>query len=80
MKELKVKHIYHIHMAEKEHNGLWDRLYFWDFLIDDKKIAKEYERIKRKLAEKYKYDKEAYTEGKTEFIKRITEKAKKKYA
>lgn len=71
---------YHIHMAEKEHNGLWDRLYFRDFLIDNKKTAKEYERIKRKLAEKYKYDREAYTEGKTEFIKRITAKAKKEYA
>jgi len=72
--------VYHIHMAEKEHNGLWDRLYFRDYLIDHKEPAKEYEKIKRKLARKYKYDREKYTEGKTKFIKRITEKAKKKYA
>ncbi|HDZ62204.1 MAG TPA: GrpB family protein, partial [Nitrospirae bacterium] len=63
-----------------EHAGLWDRLYFRDFLIDNKETAKEYERIKRKLAKKYKYDREKYTEGKTEFIMEITNKAKKKYA
>lgn len=68
---------YHIHMAEKEHNGLWDRLYFRDYLIDHKETATEYEKIKRELAEKYKNDREAYTEGKTEFIRRVTEKAKK---
>ena len=68
--------VYHIHMAEKEHNGLWDRIYFRDFLIDNIEAAREYERIKRNLAEKYKYDREAYTEGKTEFVKQVTEKAK----
>jgi GrpB-like predicted nucleotidyltransferase (UPF0157 family) len=70
---------YHIHMAEKEHNGLWDRLYFRDYLIDHKETAKEYEKIKRELAEKYKYDREKYTESKTEFVRKITERAKKKY-
>ncbi|NOY36307.1 MAG: GrpB family protein [Chlorobi bacterium] len=70
---------YHIHMAEKEHNGLWDRLYFRDYLIKNKETAREYERIKRELAEKFKYDREAYTEGKTGFILKITEKAKKEY-
>ncbi len=72
--------VYHIHIAEKEHNGLWDRLYFRDFLINNKKTAKQYEQIKRELAEKYKNDREAYTTGKTNFIKRITEKAKEKYS
>ena len=67
---------YHIHMAEKEHNGLWDRIYFRDYLIDNRETAREYERIKRNLAEKYKYDRDAYTEGKTEFVKQVTEKAK----
>ncbi|NOZ46366.1 MAG: methyltransferase domain-containing protein [Chlorobi bacterium] len=67
---------YHIHMAEKEHDRLWDRLYFRDYLIDHKETASEYEKIKRKLAEKYKYDREAYTNGKTEFIKQVTEKSK----
>jgi len=71
---------YHIHMAEKGHNGLWDRLYFRDYLINNKETAMEYESIKRKLAERFKYDREAYTEGKSGFIMKITEKAKKKYA
>ena len=68
--------VFHIHMAEKEHNGLWDRLYFRDYLINHKEVANEYEKIKRKLAEIHKYDREAYTEGKTEFIRQVTEKAK----
>lgn len=67
---------YHIHMAEKEHSGLWDRLYFRDYLMNHKATAMEYEKIKRHLAEEYKYDREAYTEGKTAFIKQVTEKAK----
>ena len=68
---------YHIHMAEKEHSGLWDRLYFRDYLVNNGEAAREYEKIKRKLAEKYKYDREAYTEGKAEFVRQVTEKAKK---
>lgn len=71
---------FHIHMAEEGHNGLWDRLYFRDYLIDNIEIAKEYERIKQDLAKEFKYDREAYTEGKTDFILKITEKAKVKYA
>ena len=67
---------YHIHLAEKTHSGLWDSLYFRDYLINHKEIAKEYEKLKRELANKYKYDREAYTNGKTEFIMKITEKAK----
>jgi len=71
---------FHIHMAEEEHNGLWDKLYFRDYLINNKEISKEYERIKQELAQEFKYDREAYTEGKTDFILRITEEAKEKYA
>ena len=70
---------YHIHMAEEEHDGLWDRLYFRDYLIKNKEIALEYEKLKHELAEVFKYDREAYTEGKTEFVLRITEKAKQKF-
>jgi len=71
---------FHIHMAEEEHNGLWDRLYFRDYLIDNNGIAKEYERIKQELAQEFKYDREAYMEGKKDFILKITEKAKEKFA
>ncbi len=66
---------YHIHMGPKSNKGLWDRPYFRDHLIANPSIAKEYATLKQKLANQFKYDRDAYTEAKTEFIKKITEEA-----
>ncbi len=65
---------YHVHVR---YNGDWDELYFRDYLILHPEVAKEYENLKLKLKEKYEYDREAYTSGKSEFIKAVTEKARK---
>ena len=67
--------VFHIHMGDKSH-PLWDRICFRDYLRRNKKVAEEYEALKISLAEKFKYDREAYTNAKSEFIKRITEIAK----
>ncbi|MFZ1585370.1 MAG: GrpB family protein [Saprospiraceae bacterium] len=67
--------VFHIHMGDKSH-PLWDRIYFRDYLRQNKKVAEEYELLKISLAEKFKYDREAYTNAKSEFVKRITEIAK----
>lgn len=69
--------VIHIHMGEKSH-PLWDRICFCDYLRQNKKVAEEYESLKISLAEKYRYDREAYTNGKSKFVKRITEIAKHK--
>lgn len=68
--------VFHIHMAERENQNLWDRLYFRDYLIGNEAVAKEYEALKLKLATEFTYNREAYTNGKDEFVKRITELAK----
>lgn len=68
--------IFHIHMGDKTHS-LWDRIFFRDFLRNNPTTAKEYEKLKISLAKKYQFDREAYTNGKGEFVKRITEIAKK---
>lgn len=68
---------YHIHMAPKEHTGLWDRLFFRDYLIANSKIASDYENLKKDMAIKYKFNREHYTNAKTEFIQRVTRIAKK---
>lgn len=68
---------YHIHMGPKNQDFLWDRLYFRDYLRKFPSIAKEYEKLKIELSIKYKHDREAYTEKKAEFIKKITELGKK---
>jgi GrpB-like predicted nucleotidyltransferase (UPF0157 family) len=59
---------YHIHVRYK---GDWDEIYFRDFLIKEPNKALEYTILKEKLALTYKNDREAYTEGRTEFIKII---------
>jgi GrpB-like predicted nucleotidyltransferase (UPF0157 family) len=67
--------VFHIHMGDKTH-PLWDRIYFRDYLRLNIKVAEEYESLKISLAEQFKYDREAYTNAKSEFVKRITEIAK----
>ncbi len=64
---------YHIHVRYK---GDWDELYFRDYLIAHPEIACHYSDLKSQLVEKYKYDREEYTDKKTEFIKRITQLAR----
>jgi GrpB-like predicted nucleotidyltransferase (UPF0157 family) len=40
-------------------------------------VAEKYGKLKLQLKEKYEYDREAYTKGKTEFIKTVTKEARK---
>lgn len=68
--------IFHIHMGDKTH-PLWDRICFRDYLRKNKEVAKEYEKLKMSLLDKFKYDRDGYTNAKSEFVKRITEIAKK---
>jgi GrpB-like predicted nucleotidyltransferase (UPF0157 family) len=45
-------------------------LLFRDLLRADRAIAREYERLKQNLAQRYPTDRDAYTSGKTEFVAR----------
>ena len=65
---------YHVHIR---HRGDWDEIRFKDYLIKHNDIAKEYESLKLELAEKYKHDRELYTDSKTEWIKKINNKSRK---
>ncbi len=69
---------HHIHMVEHDFEH-WDRLLFRDYLIEHPDIAKEYETIKVHLAKNFSKDRVAYTQAKTEFILKITRKAKEHY-
>lgn len=70
---------YHIHMVEGHFTEHWDRLFFRDYLIQQADVAREYENLKRRLASAAPRDRVAYTRGKTEFIVRVTEQAKRFY-
>jgi len=65
---------YHVHIR---YRGDWDEIRFKDYLIKHNDIAKEYESLKLELAEKYKHDREAYTDSKTEWIKKINNLTRK---
>jgi len=66
---------HHIHMLESDFEH-WDRLLFRDYLIEHPATAKEYELLKLRLSRDYRDDRVAYTNGKTEFVGRVTEAAK----
>ena len=56
-----------------------DELYFRDYLIEHLERAKEYEELKLKLWKQFEHNRDDYTNAKTEFVKKYTEKAKVLY-
>ena len=72
------KRTHHIHMVESwfEH---WGRLMFRDYLIEHPDIALEYGNLKMRLAGAHQNDRVAYTQAKGEFIRQVTERAKRYY-
>ena len=66
---------HHIHMVEASFKEHWDRLRFRDYLIEHRDVARQYELVKTKLAREHPNDRVAYTNGKTEFINRVTRPA-----
>lgn len=70
---------HHIHMVEQHFIEHWDRLLFRDYLIECRQVAAEYQALEFHLASAFPNDRVAYTKGKTEFIVRVTNKAKQHY-
>lgn len=68
--------VYHLHLRYAGDNR---ELYFRDYLMENPALAKKYERLKLELWKKYEHDRDGYTEAKTDFIERNTEKAMKEY-
>jgi len=62
---------HHVHVVEI--NGLyWNRyLKFRDTLRVDGRVAERYAELKRRLASRFRYDRDAYTDGKTGFIETV---------
>jgi len=68
---------YHLHIREKG-NVPQDEIYFRDYLRRNPDARDEYAKLKCELAEMYEFNREMYTQAKTEFVARITELAKVK--
>ncbi len=60
---------HHLHLVD-EPGELERRLRFRDRLRTDPALARKYVALKRMLVERYRDDREAYTEAKSEFVKR----------
>ncbi|MDR1198934.1 MAG: GNAT family N-acetyltransferase [Prevotellaceae bacterium] len=72
------KQKFHLHIRQKD-SDLWnDEVYFRDYLRQNADTRGKYEKLKLRLAQLHKHDREAYTEAKTDFINSITRKAKNK--
>ncbi|XCP86350.1 GrpB family protein [Roseburia hominis] len=68
--------VFHLHL---KYTGDNNELYFRDYLIEHPDVASEYEKMKLKLWKKYEHNRDGYTNAKTEFIQKYTEKARALY-
>ncbi len=65
--------VFHLHLRLENDK---DEIYFRDYLNSHYEIAKEYEEMKLRLWKKYEHDRDAYTNAKSQFVKKYTELAK----
>ena len=65
--------VFHLHLR---YTGDNNELYFRDYLVEFLDIAREYERLKLLLWKEYEHNRDAYTNAKTEFVRKYTEQAK----
>ena len=56
-----------------------DEIYFRDYLIENGDIAKQYEKLKLKLWKEFEYDRDGYTDAKSDFIRKYTKIAKERH-
>lgn len=62
---------HHLYVCESHARPLREHLRFRNALRENPELAAEYAALKRALAERYRYDRDAYTEAKTGFIRSV---------
>ncbi|MBK5719877.1 GrpB family protein [Dysgonomonas sp. Marseille-P4677] len=68
--------VFHLHVR---YFGDWDELYFRDYLKQYPEVAKQYGQLKLELKDKFQHDRDAYTEAKTDFIRKYTNLGRKEF-
>ena len=66
--------VFHLHLRYAGDN---EELLFRDYLTAHPQTAREYESLKVSLADKFRYDRDGYTEAKGGFIRSVMERAKR---
>lgn len=74
------KRTHHVHIVEPASRHWQEKIQFRDYLLSHPEAVQEYEELKIKLADQYTYDREKYTEAKTQFVNEILEKAQANFA
>ena len=72
------KRTHHAHVVEID-GEFWQRRLFRDYLRIHSEEALRYEKLKRDLAVKFRDDREAYTEGKSDYVAEVMEKARREF-
>jgi GrpB-like predicted nucleotidyltransferase (UPF0157 family) len=62
---------YHLHLTQVESSFWLDHLNFRDYLRSHPEVAARYATLKLELASLHQYDREAYIDGKTEFVNSV---------
>ena len=65
--------VFHLHIRLR---GDTNEIFFRDYLNAHPDVAKEYEELKLQLWKKYEHNRDAYTDAKSEFVKKFTDIAK----
>jgi GrpB-like predicted nucleotidyltransferase (UPF0157 family) len=65
---------HHLYVVDKNSKELERHRYFRDYLINHPAAKDEYEKLKRKLAQEFRNQRDNYTDGKSKFIERILTK------
>ena len=68
--------VFHLHLRYEDDH---DELYFRDYLQEHPAVAKDYEQLKLSLWKQYEHNRDAYTDSKTDFIKKYTKESKRLY-
>ncbi|QUL58261.1 GrpB family protein [Paenibacillus tritici] len=66
---------YHLYVCPKDGKGYLEHIAFRDYLRSHPSARDEYQAVKQRLAEEFRYDIDAYCEGKTAFVQSILQKA-----
>lgn len=62
------EHTHHIHLVERMGSFWRNHIFFRDRLRSDSGLRNSYELLKKELAARYQFDRDAYTDAKTSFI------------
>lgn len=69
--------VFHLHVKPY---GDWGELYFRDYLKKYPDVARQYGDLKLQLKKKFKHNRDEYTNEKSDFVIKYTQKARKEFA